>query len=712
MPSLPVQAAQAAEFYREGHYAECLSLLQSLQPQVHEGEAKLLNNLCLAEFAKDNCKNPKNILKRLTEVLHSAGYKMKREKRPHKLVVAEIPPAAEGKEKSEEELTPLAKPGTALVLYNIAALLHQSRHTSATMAHLETIFERMGEIDELIVLRACLLLLEVYSTVLRGCACLQGQRKFFLERANQIFEFCSSKRSIGSGRSDSSRGKSSGNKGGSGNSKDSGSVLSRQYELRLNIAIAKVYLAVEDTRSAKKPLQLAGHSLEASARTELVGAAASNDWNDRTSDFNFTLQMLRANVDYLKKEYKKSVKLLHGFNATGPLQALFYNNMGCLHYKLSKYSSAAFYFTRALQMSVAQKQKAAAYENDKRSVPAHNQRTALGNHGEVSYNNGMALLAAHDYVSAFKCFQKAVFVFSSWPCLWFRMAECCVKEYRKPPPPLVKAALGSGRLHRFLLSSPQTDGGRGVDASTGGRADSSDGTADSDGNSGAGHDDSGSGDGSGSSSAGTNVSPSDARVKQFMTLEKAHQYLQNAMVLIERHQQTEADATSDVKGKTGGSSSPGNAGSGAMSTAALTRILQASLLNIAYVSLCLKNPVQAVLHAKRLMELPGCPQPLVAQAHLYCAEAQCQLSRIADAQKTLSEAPDNVPPREHVAVLVGLANVHILQEEYDQAEDVIREALKIRPGHIECLRQMVYINLRRGRTSRVLRLIKTHDPEE
>lgn len=79
---------------------------------------------------------------------------------------------------------------------------------------------------------------------------------------------------------------------------------------------------------------------------------------------------------YLKQEYRKSVKLLHAFNATGPLQALFYNNMGCLHYKLSKYTSAAFYFTRALQVSVAQKQKSASatYDSaDKRILPAHNQ---------------------------------------------------------------------------------------------------------------------------------------------------------------------------------------------------------------------------------------------------------------------------------------------------------------------------------------------------
>eukprot|EP00750_Incisomonas_marina_P003425 INCI13112.1.p1 GENE.INCI13112.1~~INCI13112.1.p1 ORF type:complete len:730 (+),score=118.55 INCI13112.1:188-2377(+) len=725
MPLLPVLASQAGEAYRKGNYAECLDVLEKLQDEVSEDETKVLHNLTLAEFAKDNCKNPKHIMKRLSEILHTAGYKTKREKRSSRRLAT----TAEVREKGDADLTCLNKPGVALTLYNLAALLHQSRHTSATMSHLETIFENMDNIDELIVLRSCVLLLELYSMVLRCCTCLRMQRTLYMQRAVQVMDYCFSKKFFdarghsGNGKSGSKSGGGQSNGGGSSpNAKES--ALSRQFRLRLNIAASKAYLAVEAWRLAKKPLFQACSLMEQpSSRNDLVGPAAVEDWNDRTSDFNFALQMLRANHEYLRKEYRKSVKLLHTFNATGPLQALFYNNMGCVHYRLNKYTSAAFYFTRALQVSVAQKQRAAAHESDKRTVPAHNQRTALGNHGEVSYNNGMALLAAHDYVSAFKCFQKAIFLFSSWPCLWFRMSECCTKAYnaQKGVAPLVKAAMGSRRLHRFLLSSAQLPEARGppdaaAAAAAAAASDEDSGTGEGDGE--------GEGDGDGDSEVGSTdgaakLSAKDARVMGFMTLEHAHQYLTNAMILIERFEvandgQNSANGAGSPENKSksaGTTGATGNPANGGSTGKPVPRILQHVLLNIAYVSLCLNNPVQAVLHTKRLLALPDLDAVTTCRARLYCAEAQCLLSRVSDAQRTLADAPTHggIPTRERVATLVALANVHILQGQLDEAEAAVRRALKLSPGLPDGLRLMVYINLKRGKTSHVLKIIKTQE---
>ena len=244
MPLLPVLASQAGEAYRKGNYAECLEVLAKLQAEtaaapMGEGETKLLHNLTLAEFARDNCKNPKTIMKRLSEILHAAGYNTKLEKRARRLVPV---PASTKSTKSattgaaaastgsagsaaagsgagapadatsgvaggsgsgsgaggasNDHHHSITRPGVALALYNLATLLHQSRHTAATMNHLETIFEHMADLDDLIVLRACLLLLELYSMVLRECTCLQSQRAMYLERANQVIDFCASKRSL------------------------------------------------------------------------------------------------------------------------------------------------------------------------------------------------------------------------------------------------------------------------------------------------------------------------------------------------------------------------------------------------------------------------------------------------------------------------------------------------------------------------------------
>lgn len=68
MPLLPVLASQAGEAYRRGNYAECTEVLAKLREESQEIDTKVLLNKALADFAKDNCKNPKTIMKRLSEV--------------------------------------------------------------------------------------------------------------------------------------------------------------------------------------------------------------------------------------------------------------------------------------------------------------------------------------------------------------------------------------------------------------------------------------------------------------------------------------------------------------------------------------------------------------------------------------------------------------------------------------------------------------------
>ena len=216
-----------------------------------------------------------------------------------------------------------------------------------------------------------------------------------------------------------------------------------------------------------------------------------------------------------------------------------------------------------------------------------------------------------------------------------------------------------------------------------------------------------------------------------MALENAQQYLTNALTLIERY-----EADGDAGGGDGGSGGGGGGGSGSSKRSGgggggggssgassggavggppgrhLSRMLQAVLVNLQYVSLCLNNPVQVVAHAKRLLAIPDCDLVKTVQARLYCAEAQCLLSRLADAQRTLAECPTHggVPLRERLATFVALGNVHILQQNLAEADEVVRRALKLRPGHAPAIRLMVYINLKTpGRMPQVLNLIKTRE---
>ena len=67
-------------------------------------------------------------------------------------------------------------------------------------------------------------------------------------------------------------------------------------------------------------------------------------------------QFLKANVEYLRQNYRKALKVL-GSTPKSPivtdrgecLSAFYFNNIGCVHFQLGKYSLAAHYFRKATE---------------------------------------------------------------------------------------------------------------------------------------------------------------------------------------------------------------------------------------------------------------------------------------------------------------------------------------------------------------------------
>ena len=67
-------------------------------------------------------------------------------------------------------------------------------------------------------------------------------------------------------------------------------------------------------------------------------------------------QFLKANVEYLRQNYRKALKVL-GSAPKSPivtdagecLSAFYFNNIACVHYQLGKYSLAAHYFRKAIE---------------------------------------------------------------------------------------------------------------------------------------------------------------------------------------------------------------------------------------------------------------------------------------------------------------------------------------------------------------------------
>mmetsp|Transcript_85932 Transcript_85932/g.191252 ORF Transcript_85932/g.191252 Transcript_85932/m.191252 type:complete len:1099 (+) Transcript_85932:118-3414(+) len=121
--------------------------------------------------------------------------------------------------------------------------------------------------------------------------------------------------------------------------------------------------------------------------------------------------------------------------------AVFFNNLGCIHFMINKPNLATFYFQKALQ--------ARGPWTPKVGVNGDLQANLLGakmgltlpgvaatkhwldRRAEVAYNAGLQMLMCERPSCAFKCFEQCTPVFRTWPRLWLRLAECCIEMHRQ-----------------------------------------------------------------------------------------------------------------------------------------------------------------------------------------------------------------------------------------------------------------------------------------
>jgi CCR4-NOT transcription complex subunit 10 len=64
---------------------------------------------------------------------------------------------------------------------------------------------------------------------------------------------------------------------------------------------------------------------------------------------------LKANLEYQQQNFNKSIKLLNSYQKSNEkhVAVLYFNNLGCIHFKMKKYNAASFYYTRALKENEA-----------------------------------------------------------------------------------------------------------------------------------------------------------------------------------------------------------------------------------------------------------------------------------------------------------------------------------------------------------------------
>ncbi|XP_032225429.2 CCR4-NOT transcription complex subunit 10 isoform X2 [Nematostella vectensis] len=447
---------------------------------------------------------------------------------------------------------------------------------------------------------------------------------------------------------------------------------------------------------------------------------------------------LKSNFEYLRQNYRKSVKLLNSVQkCSNPslesgqcINTMYFNNLGCIHYQMHKYNLGAFYFRRALE------------ENDKAlSLLPHVDKNnplcgrplatlRLGQRHEIVYNLGIQLLFSGRPRSAFDCLIQVVQTYHTNPRLWLRLAECCIvgdqmscdmKDSCGGKSGMVKSVIGDG-IHRKVIISTHREKRPSVDSNQ-----------------------------------------SQSAAMPACTLDFSAICLQNALLLLkacvnlsstqqdsfmENHFDNREDVLDlDGQSENGTKCQPYEnsipaAPGPPIKIKEVPHLRNSILACSAYVSLGLGDNVTALGHAKNLLSQSGLPGSLKFVGHLYAAEALIKLNRISEA--TIHLAPENVidmnvypqphattgnPEKEkdskphccekvdfpqcvsegRTTLLVNLASTYCLRNEVDKAKRCLSQACSMCPPDW-CMARIVlvavYVELLSGNICGALQTIK------
>jgi CCR4-NOT transcription complex subunit 10 len=629
----------------------------------------------------------------------------------------------------------IGEENSAALMYNVAASYYREEKYAQAGAILKALFSNIEPVEEGISMHICFLLLDVLLHANCGNLHSEEERARMVRQTQSIISFLEKPHSF-NGQVGAPPADAADEDGKAATAKKADSPGVAEFRLRLHVYKAKVCLLELNVKVAKKELksalelsQKAAGQRKAAAAGGPAAAGANGIMVPPVTMQNPAALYLKANLEYLRQNYRKSIKLLQSADAASleakqNHQRLFLNNMGCMHYREGCYRSAASYFSRALQAPVAGfDEKTVAAE----TTPVVGSLVVTSNECEVLYNSGLQLLLmGRRPAAAFKCFTRAACLMHNRPRLWVRMGECCIAahaEQRKSEGAsdggLVRGLVGANERRRVLL--PPSGLAQAAAAAT--------------------------------APAGANGEKGEAQ----LTLRYAVKCFRNVLSLTANYSGDtgvaggkaafSADAAKPAAAAAaaaGGDDSAGGAANAGENGAAVRKLRMAAHSSLAYVSLCTNNPLMAHTHAEQLLAMTDVPAPLQYLGHSYAAEALCLLSRPAEALHHLAphggaahgeaavaaavkaKRPDQAAPgaasrdaplpggqtQQQVSaqarsdMQVNLANVYVLQNDLAEAEKCVQQALQIFPSSSKAARLLVYICLRKGRTADALKALK------
>ncbi|XP_020927208.1 CCR4-NOT transcription complex subunit 10 isoform X6 [Sus scrofa] len=606
-----------------------------------------------------------------------------------------------------EEMDGLDDVENSMLYYNQAVILYHLRQYTEAISVGEKLYQFIEPFEEKFAQAVCFLLVDLYILT------YQAEKALHLLAVLEKMISQGNNNKNGKNEAGNNTNKDTSNhKGESGALIEAAKSKIHQYKVR-------AYIQMKSLKACKREIK----------------SVMNTAGNSAPSLF------LKSNFEYLRGNYRKAVKLLNssniaehpGFMKTGEcLRCMFWNNLGCIHFAMSKHNLGIFYFKKALQENdnVCAQLSAGSTDPGKKFSGRPMCTLLTNKRYELLYNCGIQLLHIGRPLAAFECLIEAVQVYHANPRLWLRLAECCIaankgtseQETKGLPSKkgIVQSIVGQGYHRKIVLASQSIQN--------------------------------------------TVYNDGQSSAIPVASMEFAAICLRNALLLLPEEQQ-------DPKQENGSKNSNqlgGNAESSESSDTCSSKShdgdkfipappssplrkqelenLKCSILACsAYVALALGDNLMALNHADKLLQQPKLSGSLKFLGHLYAAEALISLDRISDAITHLNpenvtdvslgissneqdqgsdkgeneamessgkRAPQCYPSSVNSArtvMLFNLGSAYCLRSEYDKARKCLHQAASmIHPKEVppEAILLAVYLELQNGNTQLALQIIK------
>ena len=196
-----------------------------------------------------------------------------------------------------------------------------------------------------------------------------------------------------------------------------GGFLKSWLTYRLQLYQCRCLIAVNNLKHAKKEIKNAlGIFQDIRISDDVASAKGMSYFGCPLTPIDRQNQIalyIKASLEYYRKNYRKSLKLLENCRPKEGEDAVpFNNNIGCIYFKLQRYHASLLYFQRSLQ-----------YSNPR----IQSQNLVNSYVADLAYNIGLTLLVMELPEEASKYFYACSDHFSDRPHLWVRLAECYLR---------------------------------------------------------------------------------------------------------------------------------------------------------------------------------------------------------------------------------------------------------------------------------------------